>query len=134
MKLATDTLHSKILLLKESRLKLLRLHKLLVDTERESFENLNGKISSGYYLNLLVNDSNFEWLRKFSTLIVEIDEMLDLDDGYTINMIDKNLSEMRNLLNAETMDEDFNKKFKSILQVNTEIANQHEEIRKLISE
>lgn len=134
MKLATNTTNSRILLLKESRLKLLRLHKLLVDTERENFENLNGKISNGHYLNLLVNDSNFEWLRKFSTLIVEIDEMLDLDDGYTINMIDKHLSQMGDLLDAETTDKDFNKKFKNILLVNSEVADKREEIVRLISE
>ena len=134
MKLATDTTNSKIQLLKESRLKLLRLHKLLVDIERENFENLNGKVSSGHYLNLLVNDSNFEWLRKFSTLIAEIDEMLDLDDGCSINMINKHLSQMRNLLDAETIDEDFNKKFKNLLQVNFEVSEKRKEIVKIISE
>ncbi len=67
MKLATDTINSRIHLLKESRLNLLRLHKLLVDIERENFENLNGKITSGHYLNLLVNDSSFEfyWLNRW---------------------------------------------------------------------
>ena len=134
MKLPTNTIHSRILLLRESRSKLLRLHKLLVDAERENFENLNGKISSGHYLNLLVSDSSFEWLRKFSTLIVEIDEMLDLDDGYTINMIEKHLSQMRDLLGAETIDKDFNKKFKGVLQVNSEVAEKRKEIVKLISE
>jgi len=134
MKLEAHSINSRILLLKESRLELLRLHKLLVDIERENFENLNGKISGGHYLNLLVNDSNFEWLRKFSSLIAEIDEMLDLDDGYTINMTDKHFSQMRDLLDTETGDEDFNKKFKNILQVNSEVAEKCQEIVKLISE
>jgi len=130
----TNTIHSRILLLKKSRLELLRLHKLLVDIERNNFEDQNGKISSGHYLNLLVNDSNFEWLRKFSTLIAEIDEMLDLDDGYTINMIDKHLSQMRDLLITEAIDEEFNKKFKNILQVSSEVEEKRNEIVKLISE
>ncbi len=134
MKFETNTINSRIQLLKESRLKLLKLHKLLVDIERENFENLNGEISNGHYLNLLVNDSNFQWLRKFSTLIVEIDEMLDLDDGYTINMIDKHFSQMRDLLDTKTKDEEFNKKFENILLVNSEVAEKHKEIVKLISE
>ena len=133
MKTETNKMQSIIQLLKESRLRLLKLHKLLIDIERENFENLNGKITSGHYLNLLVNDSNFEWLRKFSTLIVEIDEMLDLDDGYTINMINKNLSQMRELLDSETIDENFNKKFKNVLQTNSEVADKREEIVKLLS-
>ncbi|MBA3285642.1 MAG: hypothetical protein H0U27_11370 [Nitrosopumilus sp.] len=121
-------------MLKESRLELLRLHKLLVDRERENLEIQNGEISNGHYLNLLVNDSNFKWLRKFSTLIAEIDEMLDLDDGYTINMIDKYFLQMRNLLDAETTDENFNNKFKNILQVNSEVVEKRKEIVKLIFE
>jgi hypothetical protein len=133
MKTETKKMQSRIQLLKESRLRLLKLHKLLIDIERENFENLNGKITSGHYLNLLVNDSNFEWLRKFSTLIVEIDEMLDLDDGYTINMINKNLSQLRELLDSETIDENFNKKFKTVLQTNSEVADKREEIVKLLS-
>ncbi len=79
----------KIRRLKEARLRLLRLHKLLVDKERASFERENGQVSSGMFLNLLLNDKNFAWLKNFSTLIVEIDEMLDLDDGYSDNMIEK---------------------------------------------
>jgi len=134
MKTATDTINSKIFLLKESRLKLLRLHKLLVDTERKNFENRNGKISSGQFLNLLINDPNFEWLRRFSTLIVEIDEMLDLDDGYTIEMIDKYLRQIRALLDSKTEDEDFNGKFMNYLEVDSEAAEKQKEILKLISE
>ncbi len=134
MKLTSNTIHSRIQLLKESRLELLRLHKLLVDRERENLEIQNGEISNGHYLNLLVNDSNFKWLRKFSTLIAEIDEMLDLDDGYTINMIDKYFLQMRNLLDAETTDENFNNKFKNILQVNSEVVEKRKEIVKLIFE
>jgi len=60
--------------------------------------------------------------------------MLDLDDGYTINMTDKHFSQMRDLLDTETGDEDFNKKFKNILQVNSEVAEKCQEIVKLISE
>ncbi len=60
--------------------------------------------------------------------------MLDLDDGYTINMIEKHLSQMRDLLDAETIDKDFNKKFKGVLQVNSEVAEKRKEIVKLISE
>lgn len=134
MKIETNQRHSRIQILKESRLRLLKLHKLLVDIERENFENLNGKITSGHYLSLLVTDSNFEWLRKFSTLIVEIDEMFDLNDGYTIDMINKNLSQMRELLHFETIDEDFNGKFKNILQINFEVADERGEILKLIAQ
>jgi len=122
----------KISLLKEARLQLLRLHKLLIDTERNRFETQNSQVSSGQFLNLLVNEPNFQWLRKFSTLIVEIDEMLDLDDGYTENMIEKYLSQIRNLINFDSGDEEFEGKYKNSLQTNTDVAVKHSEIRKLL--
>ena len=128
-----EEFEKKILLLKEARLQLLKLHKQLVDVERENYENEYGQITSGYFLNLLVDDKNFSWLRKFSTLIVEIDEMLDLDDGYTENMLEKQFAEMRKLLNLENADEDFKAKYQNALQNNAEIAGKHDELKSLLA-
>ena len=133
MKKQAEEFEKKIHLLKEARLQLLKLHKQLVDVERENYENEYGQITSGYFLNLLVDDKNFSWLRKFSTLIVEIDEMLDLDDGYTENMIEKQLSEMRNLLNLENANGDFKTKYQNALQNNAEIAGKHGELKSLLA-
>jgi len=124
----------KIVLLKEARLQLLKLHKLLIDIERKGFEQSNGQITSGQFLNLLVNDQNFSWLRKFSILIVEIDEMLDLDDGFTEAMIEKHLSKMRELMNLKTGDEEFDEKYKNFLQINSEVVVKHSELKKVLSE
>ena len=133
MKKQAEEFEKKILLLKEARLQLLKLHKLLVDIERENYENEYGQITSGYFLNLLVDDKNFSWLRKFSTLIVKIDEMLDLDDGYTENMLEKQFSEIRNLLNLENADKDFKTKYQNALQNNSEIAGNHGELKILLA-
>lgn len=134
MENSAEMIKSKVSLLKESRLQLLRLHKLLVDAERKKYEDVNGQVSSGHFLNLLVGDPNFEWLRKFSTLIVEIDEMLDLDDGYTENMIDKYISQMRGLLALETSDAEFIKKYENALQTDAEIFAKHNELKKMLDE
>ncbi len=133
MKKQAKDFEKKILLLKEARLQLLKLHKQLVDVERENYENEYGQITSGYFLNLLVDDKNFSWLRKFSTLIVEIDEMLDLDDGYTENMLEKQFAEMRKLLNLENADEEFKAKYQNALQNNAEIAGKHGELKSLLA-
>ena len=119
-------------LLKEARLQLLKLHKLLVDIERENYERANGQITSGQFLNLLLNDKSFSWLRKFSTLIVEIDEMFDLDDGFSESMLDKHLSVMRDLFSMENADDDFKTKYQNILQSDTEVAGRHSEIKSLL--
>ena len=133
MKKQAKEFEKKILLLKEARLQLLKLHKQLVDVERENYENEYGQITSGYFLNLLVDDKNFSWLRKFSTLIVEIDEMLDLDDGYTENMLENQFAEMRKLLNLENADEDFKAKYQNALQNNAEIAGRHGDLKTLLA-
>lgn len=133
MKNQAEKFEQKITLLKEARLQLLKLHKLLVDIERENYEKENGQITSGQFLNLLVNDSNFSWMRRFSTLIVEIDEMLDLNDGYTDLMIEKQFSQMRNLLNLENAGEDFLIKYQNILQTNSEAAGKHDELKNFLT-
>ena len=61
--------------LKDARDLLLKLHKVLVDTERAKREAVDGPMSSGAFLNLLLEDKGLSWLRRMSTLIVDIDEM-----------------------------------------------------------
>ena len=59
-------------LLRDSRNLLLKLHKSLLDHERRIYEWINGPRTPGQFLNLLLEDPDCAWLRKFSTLIVEI--------------------------------------------------------------
>ena len=77
--------------LKKARDILLKLHKSMLDLEREMYEGIQGKVSPSDFLNLLLNDEDFGWLRKFSMLIVEIDEMFDLKQDVTAEMVDANL-------------------------------------------
>ena len=60
--------------LKEIRLGLLRLHKALIDAERGEIERRSGPMSSGHFLQMLIQDEAFAWLRPFSELIVQMDE------------------------------------------------------------
>ncbi len=133
MKNFDKKLDAKVLLLKTARLKILALHKALIDEERNSFERLNGRITSGQFLNLLVGNENFQWLRTFSVLIVEIDEMLDLDDGFTENMIDDYLSQMRQVVNFELADENFKSRYQNFIQTNPDIALRNSEIKDLLA-
>ena len=72
---------------------LLKLHKYLMDSERAAYERDIERIqTTGQYLNLVLNDPWFAWLRKLSGLVVEIDEALDrkeppLDDVETQRLI-----------------------------------------------
>lgn len=57
---------------------LLPLHKALVDSERVSYEQNIGTITSpNHFLKLLTEDPWFAWLHPLSELIVTMDEALD---------------------------------------------------------
>lgn len=123
----------KVTLLKDARLKLLHLHKNLVDLARNNYERSYGKISSGKFLNLLISNEEFSWLRKFSILIVEIDEMFDLDDGYEEKHLDTNIKKIRELLSLNSEDQDFNTKFTKVLEKNQQIKEKQDTLIKLLN-
>ncbi|MGB7761163.1 MAG: hypothetical protein WBL61_15125 [Bryobacteraceae bacterium] len=57
---------------------LLRLHKALMELEREAYERDVERITStGQYLNLVLNDPRFSWLRELSQFVVLVDETLE---------------------------------------------------------
>lgn len=57
---------------------LLRLHKTLLDSERDVYDHDVARITSrGQLLDLVMNDPFFAWLRELSGFIVAIDEYLD---------------------------------------------------------
>lgn len=62
--------------LRDVRRGLLRLHKALIDAEREAFEAEHGALTNTQFLRVLMEDPFFQWLRPYSGLIVEIDEAL----------------------------------------------------------
>lgn len=129
-----ENFNNNIQLLKEVRFRLLFLHKLLVDGERQIYEHQNGQLSSGQFLQLLLNEESFSWLRKFSILIVEIDEMLDLNDGFTKEMIEKHFTQLQNLLDFESIDKEFNLKYKNSIQNNCEVEAKHKELKNLLAQ
>lgn len=112
---------------------LLSLHKTLIDFERETYERLHGKLNASQFLNTLLEDENFAWLRKFSMLIVEIDEMFDLKDGITNEMIGANLAKMRELVAMKDPDEFFRSKYQFALQNNPEAAASQGQLQALLS-
>lgn len=120
--------------LKSARSLLLRLHKALLDQERESYERLNGAINAVQFLNLLIEDEGFSWLRKYSTLIVEIDEMFELDDGISNEMVNANLSKISELMDLKAQGDDFRGKFERAIGVDSDAARYSSDLRTLFSD
>ena len=56
---------------------MLRLHKSLLELQRAAYERDVAPITStGQYLNLVLDDPAFQWLRELSAFIVMVDEAL----------------------------------------------------------
>ena len=118
--------------LRDGRNLLLKLHKNLVDHERAIWEGINGPLSSGQFLNVLIEDKDFAWLRKFSTLIVDIDEMFAQKDGYQDEAIDLHLEKLKQLISMEDEDEDFKAKYQAALQQDLDAAARQGDLRSLL--
>ena len=124
--------------LKNLRQGMLRLHKLLLDTERIGFERARGKISNSYeFLQLALKDPWFDWLHRLSELIVEVDETLDTlnsdkaateDDGKAL------IDRIKQLLAPSESGSEFQKNYFLSLQQSPDVVLLHSELMKLLSE
>lgn len=112
---------------------MLKLHKNLVDHERRIYEGLNGPVTAGQFLNVLLEDQDFSWLRKFSTLIVDIDEMFDQKDGFSEEAVDQHLAAMASLIAMEDEDEAFRAKYQAALQQDLDAAVHQAELKKVFA-
>ena len=119
-------------LLRSSRNVLLKLHKSLLDHERRIYEGINGPRTPGQFLTLLLEDPDFAWLRKFSTLIVEIDEMFAQKDGYSEEAVNIHIAALRSLITMEDEDETFKAKYQAGLQQDLDAAAHQAELKALL--
>jgi hypothetical protein len=118
--------------LRSGRNLLLKLHKTLIDRERSVYEDSNGPMNAGQFLNVLLEDPDLAWLRKFSTLIVEIDEMFDQKDGVDEETVDLNIEKLRELVSMEIDDEGFKEKYQAGLQQDATAAGLQGELKTLL--
>ena len=121
------------LVLKDARDLLLKLHKSMIDLEREMYEGLYGRQTPGQFLNLLLEDDDFGWLRKFSMLIVEIDEMFASREQESGEMIDAKLAKVRELVEMTETDDFFRAKYKFSLQRDANAAGLHSQLKSLLA-
>lgn len=112
-------------LLSELRIRLLRLHKVLLDRERAAYEQAAGKVSSGEMLQLVIGDAQFAWLHRLSELIVQIDELRQADEPVTPEMITVLLGDIRAMLTPDVSGDEFAVKYDRALQANPDTVLAH---------
>lgn len=108
---------------------LLKQHKLLIDRERESYEMLHGELTPSAFLNQLIENEDFAWLRKFSMLIVEVDEMFAQRDGYEAEMVDVLIAKVAELVDPTIGDDSFNAKYDFSMSILPEAAEVNEQLK-----
>ncbi len=118
--------------LRDARNLLLKLHKNLVDHERAIWEGINGPVSNTQFLQVLLEDADFTWLRKFSTLIVDIDEMFAQKDGYATENVELHLNALRELISMKGEDENFKAKYQAALQQDLDAVARRGDLRSLL--
>jgi hypothetical protein len=119
--------------LRDIRSVLLRLHKTLLDFERESYERAHGRVSNSYeFLNLVMHNPWFAWLRHLSELIVQIDELLDAQDSASESTATALIEQSRLLLTPSEAGDEFQRKYFTSVQQSPEVVLAHGEFAKLL--
>jgi hypothetical protein len=96
---------------------LLKLHKSLLDAERAAYERDVARITTtGQFLQLVLEDPWFSWLRQISQFIVMVDETLDLDEPATAADAARLIQEARGLLAPSENGSTFARRYFEIMQ------------------
>jgi hypothetical protein len=112
---------------------LLRLHKTLLDFERQGYERARGTIGTSYeFLNLVMNDPWFAWLRQLSELIVEMDELLASKEPPSENTGAALIQQARLLLTPQESGTEFQRKYFTAMQQSPEVVVAHAEFAQLL--
>ena len=119
--------------LRAIRAALLHLHKTLLERERDAYERDHGKIGSSYeYLNLVMHDASFAWLRLLSELIVQIDESLDGRETPSEATANALIQQSRLLLTPNEGGPEFQRKYFTSVQESPEVVLAHAEFARLL--
>jgi len=114
---------------------LLRLHKALLDDERVAYERVHGRISSnGAFLQLVLNDAWFSWLRPLSQVIAKIDELSEENELSAREAIPVLLDSVRVLLMPTETGEGFSRQYHDALQRSPDVVLAHAAARAALTQ
>lgn len=118
--------------LADVRRALLRLHKTLLEAERVSYERGRGIVGgSGDFLQLVINDPWFAWLRPVSELVVHMDELLEPAQEATEGEALAALGQAVSLVDPSNSGE-FGRRYREAMQVSPDVVLAHAELSKLL--
>ena len=114
---------------------LLRLHKQILDSERAIYERDVARITtSGQFLNLVLNDPWFTWLRELSQFVVLIDETLDFkEDPATVDDANRLIARARDLVTPSENGPEFARKYYEAMQRDAAVVLAHSDMMKVFN-
>ena len=121
--------------LRELRNGLLKLHKILLDSERAVYERDVARITStGQYLGLVLHDPFFAWLHELSQFIVLVDETLDFEDPATDADADRLIAQARDLVSPSENGSVFGRSYFEAMQRDPNVVLAHRDMIKVFAE
>ncbi len=118
--------------LMHAREDLLRVHRALLHVERLRYEKVHGRIANnGLFLQLVIGDPWFDWLRPMGQMVLLIDErMEDKESPLETNEASALLARSRELLRADVAGDAFQRLYYQAMQVSPELAVLHGHVAK----
>ncbi|MDQ8162398.1 MAG: hypothetical protein P3C10_07435 [Gemmatimonadota bacterium] len=110
--------------LERVRMDLLRVHRALLEAERARYEKVRGRIANNSaFLQLVINDPWFDWLRPMAQLVLLIDERTSdkkqpLGTAEAVSLFGR----ARSLLRADADGDAFQRLFYQVVQTSPELA------------
>ena len=112
------------------RSRLLRLHSVLLERERQAHEHAHGPTTPHALLQLLLSDPRFEWLRSISRMVTRIDAALEGEDPVTETAVQTFLREAERLLRSSNGGA-FGVKYREALQESPAAVMAHADVVKM---
>lgn len=121
--------------LRELRLALLNLHKVLLDDARAAYEMDRGRVgSNATLLQLVINDPWFAWLLPLSGIVVRLDETLNADVPATEGDAAVLLEQVGRLLSPAGGGDVFAQRYYEALQRQPAVIVAHAEVRRILKQ
>src|SRR2546421_11524728 len=112
---------------------LLKLHKSLLEGERAQFERVRGRIeSSGEFLQLVLHDEWFAYLRPLSALVVQIDELLDAEEA-TRSEADALIAQARAMLKPAETGSEFGRRYYAAIHRDPDVIFAQREVMLILT-
>ena len=112
---------------------LLRVHKSLLQFQKEKYEAQNDKQLSPYdVLHLSMSHEDFDWLKKITSLVVRMDESLDDENTVVADLHRSVVAEVHSLFDQSEMYADFKSKLMVAQSRDPLLVTQVLELKKFI--